>query len=192
MQWLALLRNKIEGWTGPIAEPEWAEYSAAWEVRAYKAGAHITPVGVMENYFYFIVEGAQRAYFLHEGDEICVGFSYPYNFSGSYDSFIERVPAVYAIQAISDTQCLALHYDDLQRLYHRFSWVERYMRLFIEQMYLLKARHEIAVYSYTAEERVARLVKSAPQLIQMVPQKYLASYLGMKPETYSRIKAKLK
>lgn len=186
------LRQKIEQFTGPLPDAEWQPFEAAWQPRSLKNGQHLTDFGQVEDFFYFVLSGVQRGYFMHQGNEVCVGFTYHPDFSGSYDSYLSRQPATYALQALADSELIGIHHDDLEKFYTRYAWVERFGRLFNQQMFLRKATHEIAVMTYSAEERFKRLWAAAPHLFQLVPQKHLASYLGMTPETFSRLRAKLK
>lgn len=186
------LRQKVEHYTGLLPQAEWLDFEAAWRPFSFKSGQHLTAFGQVEDYFYYVLSGVQRGYFMHAGNEVCVGFAYHPDFSGSYDSFLSRQPATYALQALADSELMGIHYDDLQMFYARYVWVERFGRLFNQQMFLRKATHEVAVLTYSAEERFKRLWAAAPHLFQLVPQKHLASYLGMTPETFSRLRAKLK
>ncbi|MBX3102170.1 MAG: Crp/Fnr family transcriptional regulator [Bacteroidetes bacterium] len=186
------LRNKIEAWTGPVPNPEWEDFLTHWEPVSFEENVFITQFGQQELYFYWVIEGLQRAFFVHEGNEICIGFTYYPDFSGVYDAFLEKSPANFALQCLSASQLLRLHVDSYHRLLDRYTWVERLYRRFNEQMFLAKARHEIAVFTYSAEERYRRLLRAAPHLFQLVPQKHLASYLSMTPETFSRLRNRVR
>ena len=180
------LSSKVE-----LSDNEWEDLSSRWITLSFAKNEMITNLNEVEKYFYFVASGVQRAYFLRDGQEICVGFSFDHSYSGLYDSFITKSPSRFCLQAINDSRLLAITLPDLQAMYDKYKSIERWGRLFMEQMFLGKAYHEIAVLSYTAEERLQRLMNDSPRIFQLVPQKYLASYLGLAPETFSRLRKKL-
>ncbi|MEM8893793.1 MAG: Crp/Fnr family transcriptional regulator [Bacteroidota bacterium] len=176
----------------PFSDEEWSAFTELLEVRRLKKGEHLIRAGEMENYLYWMIDGVIRGYYLRDGEELVAGFSFDFSLSGAYDSFISRNPTNVFVQAISDATLVCLHRDKLESLYDRFKSFERYGRLNLEEMFLKKAQHEIAVLSYSAEERLQRLMRDSPGIFQLVPLKHLASYLGMKPETLSRLRSKLR
>lgn len=188
-----LLLEKVRKLAGlPIPQADWDVFAPAWQPFAFAEGAFITEFDQQEDYFYWVVVGVQRAYFVHDGNEVCVGFSYHPDFTGIYDAFLDRSPARYALQALAPTQLLGLHHTAYRHALDTYPWFERLIRVFMAQMFLTKSRHEVAVFTYSAEERYKRLRTAAPHLFQMVPQKHLASYLAMSPETFSRLRSKVR
>lgn len=171
---------------------EWDDFSTLWELVTYKKNEYITQVGQVEHYLYFVEAGVQRGFHLVDGEEICVAFSYDHSYSGIVDSFLGQTPAKYYLQAISDSVLLRLNYQDLEALYERYQWVERWGRLISQDILIGKANREVAILSYTAEERYRRLMTQSPRCIQLIPQKFLASYLRMTPETFSRLRKKVR
>jgi CRP-like cAMP-binding protein len=187
------LLEKVRNLAGlPVPNAEWAAFAQHWQPFAFAEGAYVTDFDQQEDYFYWVVSGVQRAFFVHDGNEVCVGFSYHPDFTGIYDAFLDRSPARYALQALAPTQLLGLHYTAYRHALDTYPWFERMIRVFMEHMFLAKARHEVAVFTYSAEERYKRLLKAAPHLFQMVPQKHLASYLAMSPETFSHLRSKVR
>jgi CRP-like cAMP-binding protein len=188
-----LLYQKVAKLAGiSLPTEDWQLFAQQWQVFDFAEGAYITDFDQQEDYFYWVVSGVQRAFFVHDGNEVCVGFSYHPDFTGIYDAFLDRSPARYALQALSPTQLLGLHNTAYRHALDAYPWFERMIRVFMEQMFLAKARHEVAVFTYSAEERYKRLLQAAPHLFQMVPQKHLASYLAMSPETFSRLRSKVR
>lgn len=175
-----------------FTDEEWKAFTDLITIRKLEKGEHLIRAGEMENHLYWMIEGVVRGYYIKDGEELVAGFGFDYSLSGAYDSFISQLPTNVFVQAISDVTMVSLHRDQLESLYDRFKSFERYMRLTLEGMLLKKVHHEIAVLGYSAEERLHRLTRDTPQIFQLVPLKHLASYLGMKPETLSRLRSKIR
>lgn len=175
-----------------LTSEEWEDFSGKWIKKTFSKGEYITQKGQTERYIYFVEEGVQRAFHIRKGEEICVAFSFDHSLSGVYDSFLTQTSAKYYLQAISSSVLLALHYDDLQEMYHKYKNIERWGRLVNQDILVGKANREVAILSYSAEERYKRLMTQSPRCIQLIPQKYLASYLAMTPETFSRLRSKVR
>jgi CRP-like cAMP-binding protein len=139
-------------------------------------------------HLYFINDGLLRMFYLQNGDELTRYFASAGTFATALTSFLTRQPTVENIQALEDTTLLQLHTDDLQRLYAEFPAWERLSRQLFEQAYLFMARRIENFIRLSAEQRYQELVRVAPDLLQRVPQKYIASYLGIHPKSLSRIR----
>lgn len=92
--------------------------------------------------------------------------------------------------AVTDSVLVGIAYHDLQQLYTGLKVMERFGRLILEELILGRAVREVEQLSLSAEERYDRLVQRSPKLLQLVPQKDIASYLRMTPETFSRLRRK--
>ncbi|EAY31893.1 Crp/Fnr family transcriptional regulator [Microscilla marina] len=175
-----------------LSDEVWEDFAQGWTLVTPAKNEYLTKVGETERYLYFVEDGVQRGFHLVNGEEVCVAFSFDHSYSGIVDSFLTQTPAKYYLQAISNSVLLRLSYHDLQGLYDRHKSVERWGRLICEDILIGKANREVAILSYTAEERYRRLMTQSPRCIQLIPQKYLASYLRMTPETFSRLRKKVK
>lgn len=173
-----------------ISGPEWEEIQPAWRVERFTKGAFVSKAGKIEDVFHIVRHGVQRLFIEHDGVEICLGFSYGHSWSGDYDSFIRQAPGRFNVQAVSDSELVGITYTDLQRLYDTIPAMDRFGRLILEELLVGRATREIEQIALSAEERYRRLVQRSPQLLQLVPQKDIASYLRMAPETFSRLRAK--
>ncbi|MEO9806568.1 MAG: Crp/Fnr family transcriptional regulator [Reichenbachiella sp.] len=187
MDALTHLRNKVNS-LSKLTDQEWEDFSSRWDTRVIEKGQHIIQVGQTEKYFYFVHDGVMRAYVLNKGVDVSVGFSYNGDFSGAYDSFLDQKPTDWNIQTISQVELLRIGFADLMEMFDRYKSLERWGRIFNAQALIGMGRRQVEVRSFSAEERFDRLFNQSPHIFQLVPQKYLASYVGMTPETFSRMR----
>lgn len=174
-----------------VLSPEaWSVFKSAWQPVHLAKNQILTDFGEVERYFYYVHSGVIRAYFLKDGEDYNVGFSYDGDFSGVYDSFVMQKPANFCLETISDFYGIRISYDALQKLYDEHKIFERWGRLFNQMIMVGFGIWTRSILADTAEERFIRLFEQSPQVFQIIPQKHLASYLGMTPETFSRMRKK--
>ena len=184
---MELVRRTIERYV-PLGEQELERIAPHWSEHAFSRGAFVSASGSVEQRFYIVKSGVQRLSFPHDGQDICVGFAYDGSWSGDYASFVTRKPARFDVVAITDSVLVGIGYEDLQRLYDALPVMERFGRLILEEVIVGRGVREIEQLSLSAEERYDRLMARSPHLLQLVPQKDIASYLRMTPETFSRLR----
>lgn len=182
-----LVRRTIERYV-PLTDAEWSRIAPNWQEFAFTRGARICGIGQVEQRFYIVKSGVQRLSFPHDGNDLCIGFAYDGSWCGEFASFLSRKPARFEVTAVTDSTLLGVAHDDLQRLYLDVPIMERWGRLIVEELILGRAVREVEQMSLSAEERYERLMARSPQLLQLVPQKDIASYLRMTPETFSRLR----
>ncbi len=174
-----------------FSEAELSHIEAKWSFEKHVAkNDFLSKEGEIGQYLFYVIEGVMRIFYLHDGEEICIGFSYNDTVICSYPSFISNQPSEYYIQALTDLKLLGINRDDFYAFLDSSRNMEKCWRMFTEEALLGKIKRETEMLTFTPEERYERLWKRSPHLFQLVPQKYIASYLGMKPETLSRVKRK--
>jgi len=174
-------------------EGEFSEFTREWTLRQFSKRSLITEAGAVERYFYIVMQGVQAIYLIdRRGAKRVLGFSYRGNFSGVYDSFLKQAPAIYFLEALTDSTLLAIPYANFQELFERYPTFERWGRLFHQEILIGRVQREGELLTLSARERYVRFMRRCPPELLQIPQKYLASYLNMTPETFSRLRASVK
>ena len=171
-----------------LTTEEAAALTSEWNnSRVIERNSFLIAKGDVETNLYYVETGAMRIYFPHEDEEVSVGFAYTNSLICSYPSFIRNKPSDYFIQALTRTTVVSIKRNTFYSLFEKHPRIVRCWRLLEEQALLGKIEREVEMLTFTPEERAQRLMERSPQLFQIVPKKYIASYLRMKPETLSRI-----
>ncbi|WP_300675250.1 Crp/Fnr family transcriptional regulator [Soonwooa sp.] len=147
--------------------------------------------GKVEKYLSFIEKGIVRFNIPKLDYDFTFGFAFENSFVSAYDSFITQTPSTYNIQAISDCTLWQISYKDLSEIYEHTRIGERIGRKIAEAIYLKKVKREISLLEDTAKKRYLDLLKEQPELVQKIPLKYLASYIGIRPQSLSRIRKEI-
>jgi len=139
----------------------------------------------------FVVKGATRFYYTVDGEEITTFFTFENSWISSYKSFITRLPSKITVEAMEDSELFVLSYDDLHYLYNHFHSAERFGRLIAEYLYTCIDDRSFSLLLKTPEERYLNTLQDNSIYFERVPQHYIASYLGIKPESLSRIRKRV-
>lgn len=146
--------------------------------------------GSVCNHFYIITSGIARVFYYKEDKDITVHFSAEQESITTIDSFIQRKKSKYNIEALEDLEVLKISHSDLENLFDLNPKFERFGRLFLQQIYMDLVERIDDLQLHTAQERYQILLEKKPYLFQRVASKHIASFLGMTPETFSRIRGK--
>jgi CRP-like cAMP-binding protein len=157
-------------------------------IRYLKKGDYFVEADKTCRYFGFIAKGLMRAWLLIDGDEVTTCFCSENTFATSTTSFITQTPSSVSIQAMEDTVLLTILWDDLHQLYKKYpSWMKAGMIIIEKEFMSLECQRQ-CYDTQAAEDRYMLLMKENPGIFNRVPLLYIASYLGITPETLSRIR----
>ncbi|WP_298733890.1 Crp/Fnr family transcriptional regulator [uncultured Chitinophaga sp.] len=184
---LLQLRHALSRFS-PLEDAEWEAFAATLIVKDVKKGDFLIRQGQVENFIYFLNTGATRNYFVKGDKEFTVDFQFQGDFVTAYYSLITREPSAIAIELLEDAEVVAIPLQMLQEFYVQYHNGERIGRLIAEYQYVKRLRREMDLLSRTAEERYNELMQRHPALIQQISVKHLSSYLGIHPESLSRIR----
>lgn len=158
------------------------------EIRHCEKREILTRAGEVENYFNFIINGLIRKFYSKGKEEINTQISYEGHIIHCQESFHSRRPSEYTVEAIESSRVISITFENLEKIFAGSRKMEHLGRLIITHTMVLKDRWQMQIIKHTPRERFIQFVEKYPQLLQRVPQKYLASYLRIKPETFSRFK----
>ena len=145
--------------------------------------------GEICHYLSFVSKGLLRSYHIDEkGDEHMNLFAWEGWWSSDIYSFSFNEIAQFNIDALEDSELLLITRENLEEMTLQIPKMDRYFRILFQNSLATKERRLVSSNSYTAKEKYIQLAESNPQMIQRVPQNLIASYLGLAPETLSRIK----
>jgi CRP-like cAMP-binding protein len=161
------------------------------KTRQFKANETIIAHGQIENYLSFVAEGIVRYYVVSKDKEITIDFAFKNSFYCAYDSFYSRTKTEIYIEALTDCQLYSIAYQDLQHLYNTCEITKKLGRLATEYLLSKKVKREINLLTKTPQERYEELLYEQPKYILQIPLKFIASYLGIVPETLSRIRKRI-
>ena len=157
----------------------------------YKKGDFFLAEGQVCKQVGFITKGLMRYYINDDGEEKTYAFSQENQYVCNYESFLPQNPSSKIIQALEDSDVFVLSYTDLQLLYASVREWERYGRIAIETVFLQMLKDINSFYTETSEVRYERLLTNHPDLQQRVSQYHIASFVGVKPQSLSRIRKRI-
>lgn len=162
------------------------------KVRKFRKKEYLVRQGEIEHYFNFISKGIIRKYYKTSKVENNVQISIEGQVILGQQSFLSGEPSEYYVEAIEPSTVISIRHDKLEELYAQSRRMERLGRLVITHMMIVSDTWQMQMIKMTPRERFIAFVNKNPELMRRVPQKYLASYLNIKPETFSRFKHLLK
>jgi CRP-like cAMP-binding protein len=158
------------------------------EVRTFKKKAIISPAGEVDDYINFIGKGLVRKYFRKDDSEIITQIAREGQIIHSQESFYTRTPSDYVVEAIEPSTLLSINAKNLETIFQSSAAMERMGRLIVTYIMVLNERWQMSLLKLTPRERFLQFVQNNSELMQRVPQKFLASLLNIQPETFSRFK----
>jgi CRP-like cAMP-binding protein len=170
-------------------EPNEIEFlNSAFKEFQIKKGEFFLQTGEKNNKLGFIKKGLVRYFVYKNEEESTLEFSKEGEFVAEYQSLVQKSPSIQSIQAIEDTTMLAMTNDDLQHLYANYKHGDKIGRMVIEHRFNVLVNQLMSIYMHSPDQRYLHFLKTYPDIVQRVPQYYIASYVGVKPQSLSRIR----
>ncbi len=157
----------------------------------YPRNTIIEAQGKVPKYLYFIISGYMRNFHFDDlGNEITVDMNHAPRFFASYHHFVNRTISSENIECITDCELLRCKRDDLDALFEKSPIIIKNEMQTLQKAFDDERNRVIDNITLTAERRYLKFINEHPSTLQNVPLQYIASYLGMKPESLSRIRKK--
>jgi CRP-like cAMP-binding protein len=169
----------------------WDDMQNRLQPRTYKRKQLFIAEGKVCREIAFICKGSFRCYKIIDGVEVTTFFSFEHNWVSAYASFLRQSPSFISIDAMEDAEVLVLTYNDLQYLYNHYVSFEKFGRLMAEYLVGCYDDRMLSLLLKTPEERYLKTLTENSLYFERVPQHYIASYLGVAPESLSRIRKRV-
>lgn len=175
-----------------IPEGEYEKFLELWEFKKFSRNELISKAGEVAKFSIFVLKGCLRQYVVNEsGEESIVYFAEERHFIGDLPAVRSKTISNYNFQAIEECELLTISADNWEKAFEKFPWWAQAHLTGYQKWAELMQRQMAERHSLTAEVRYLNLLKAKPGLFQRVPQHFIASYLGISPETLSRIRKKI-
>jgi len=165
--------------------------TSLFKAKTYKKGDFFLEEGRICKQVGFVAQGLMRYYINLDGEEKNYDFSQENEFVCNYESFLTQVPSSKNIQALEDSDLFVISHADLQLFYANVRGGERFGRIAIEAVFVKLLQDISSLYTETPERRYERFLKSHADLQQRISQYHIASFVGVKPQSLSRIRKRI-
>jgi len=187
----SLLRRHIEKRV-PLTDEEFNICKEFFTPRTIRKHQFLLNEGEVCRYLGYVNSGCMREYTIdNKGAEHIIQFAIEDWWVSDLNSFLSGLPATYNIEALHYSELLLLEKSSREQLLNACPKMERFFRILLESNYIATHQRVVASLSDSAEERYLKFIKTYPELYEKIPQHYIASYLGITPQSLSRIRKEL-
>lgn len=174
-----------------LTEEELKGIEDSMKTKTFKKGEYLLKAGQIASKTYFVLEGCIREYILTDGEEKTTNFITEDQWAISLNGFTPDSPAKHHWVCAEDTTVVVGDEEEAQAIFKRFPRFETLSRSIMEAAFAEQREALTSYYTNSPEERYLKLMKTRPDLFQRIPQYQLASYIGVKPESLSRIRKRI-
>lgn len=162
-----------------------------FETKIIKRKTNLLAAGEIAKEIYFVVKGCLRLYYEKDGDDISGFFFTEEMFAGAYDSFISRQPSRHYIETLENSELLVISYTNYIKLFDEFPRMNEFVRKILEDRFISLHKLFTSQILDSPQERYLNLLKNNPELINRIPQRHIATFLGITPVSLSRIRNRI-
>lgn len=177
-----------------IRDEIWNNCLTAWHPFSAKRRTILTTAGDRERYLYFVLEGIQRVFFLTEdgAKEATLVFTYAPSLSGVADSFLGQHPSHFYLETLTKSRFLRISYEAFMEQCLQYPEMSRLSLSLAATAFEGVLLRQAELQTASAENKFRALLQRSPHVLNLIPHKYLASYLGIDPATFSRLLGSVK
>lgn len=190
MQDTKIMIQKIKEAFDPYFEESlenWGKFASLGKVIHCPKGEVLKRAHEIEKYFYLILSGSGSIHLWSKNNYKCVDLVYEFDFLGDYMSYMTQQPSPLETITIEDSELLRIPYYNFQKMLAEWKRGEKIAKLMADFAFISKQQQQIDLLTKTASERFQQLKTQIPKLLKRTPKKYIASYLGITPQSLSRI-----
>lgn len=162
------------------------------EEQSFSYGEEIPSYDKTANHFYFVKSGFIRSYRLIDGDDFTYTFFLEGDICVDYESILRNKPSTHFFEVLAPTETIKYNFSEIEALFDKHPRIERIARKMAEFAYVNLLNRVREFQSDSLEKRYLNLIENNEEVFQAAPLKHIASYLGVKPQSLSRIRAKIK
>ncbi len=172
----------------PLPEEALMAFTRGWKPLMVKRKTMLTAAGEKEKYLYLVLEGVQRAFYLtNDNKEATIVFTYPPSFSGVADSFLTQTPSEYFMETLTASRFLRISYEEISALMKKYPVIQEMILTLTAHILKGVLFRQVELQCFSNEEKFRTLLKRSPHILNLVPHKYIASYLGMDATNFSKL-----
>ncbi len=175
-----------------INRDDYALLTERLQAKSFKKGDTIVAPGQIQRELYFINEGVQISHFEGRSNMQVMAFTYPPYLCAVPGSFALQQPSKYSVTCLKHTKADSVTYDQLQEVFDKSPAIERLFRKMTEALLAGVIDRHRELHSMTIEERYRAFCRRSPHLLQSVPHKHIASYLGIDATNFSKLYNRVK
>lgn len=168
----------------------WEDFASHMYRQEFKKNEILKAEDTVEKYMHVILEGSVGVFMWSDNNQRCLDLFFDHDFCTDYMSFLNQERTPLFTQTLEATQVITIKRKDVIDLYYDSILGLQIVRSAAESLFLHKQKQQINMLTMTAEERYKRMMQETPEIIHRTPAKHLASYLGIAPESMSRIRKK--
>jgi CRP-like cAMP-binding protein len=187
-KYLDFIYNYLHTRIGAISPEQFKQFTPYFIFRRFDKKALILDQGVVEDHLNVVAEGLVRKFVLTDKNDVTIQLATEGHIIQSEISFHRREPSTVKLETLEPTTLVSMTYDNVQKILETIPIAESLGRAMISQMFIKKDSRYFHQMGKSTREKFLEYVNNHPHMLQRVPQKILASYLNIKPETFSRLK----
>ncbi|HEV8513556.1 MAG TPA: cyclic nucleotide-binding domain-containing protein [Cyclobacteriaceae bacterium] len=184
---LRLLKNLTNRFYS-LPDKDWELFSSIWKPFEAKRKVIITAEGEVEKFLYFVADGVQRVYYSDDLQrEATLVFTYAPSFGGVLDSFLLQQPSKYFYETLTPSVFLRTSFIEVQKVAEESRAIQQLIQNGTNLSFSGLMERTTELQCFSSEEKFKNLLKRSPHILNLVPHKYLANYIGIDATNFSKL-----